>query len=368
MSNRLVFAISGCLAALLSACATTTQGPRPIISSTGALLKPGSQEHSVLAQFAAAENCAYTDAMNKATADVQNTSARLMLDTGFTLVYADCSDFFASAGKTQKWLTFTRDTVGSLGTIATSVLALHNGSKNAVSNVALATAAVFTGLDVYTKDFLFSAENTDSVRALVVNALNAHRAAVEGISGNRTYGTVTEALLDHQDICSPPAITALVRAAIKNGSFEASPDPASELAKINKNRDEKALADLGDFFQIPGAFSINQAQLVWHLMKDSPSVTDRKAIYTGLSGAGVPDNRIPIDANGASVSPSPWSAADRTRVSEILESFSDATRTTLDGPLPGAPVPAGAPANPSPQPSKAPSLHVTVRIAPATQR
>jgi len=368
MPNHSVSPIAGCLLALLSGCATTTRGPQPILSTNGTLLKPADAEHSVLAQFDKAESAAYTVAIaSDATDDAKNRSARAMLETGFTLVYANCSDFFVSAGRTQKWLTFTRDSVGALGTIATAALALHNGSKSAVSNVALTTAGIFTGLDVYTKDFLFSAENIDSVRTLVANALNAHRTAVEAIPGNVTYGTVTVALLDHQDICSPPAITALVRAAIKNGAVEASPDPANELSKVNKNRDDKALADLGAFFAIPGAFTMNEAQLTWHLMKDSPSVNDRIQIYKGLSAAGAPDKRLPIDAKGKTSSPSPWSTADRAQLNQILDSFSDVTRSTLDGPLPGAggappPAPKTAPT------ASAPSLHMTVRVLPRSMQ
>jgi len=371
----------GCSLVILSGCATTTRGPQPILSSQGLAGGSSANAQGVVAQFIAAEKVAHDDAQKEAATpgsvgtDQLNKSSRAMLESGFVLVYANCSDFFTSAGTTQKWLTVSRDTVGVMGTLATSALALHNGGHMAISNLALGTAIAFAGLDLYTKDFLFSAENTDAVRTLVTTALNTHQHAVETIGGNATYGTVTEALLDHQDICSPPAITALVRAAIKNGTVETSPDPASELTKLGQAQDSKALADLGVLFNPPGALSIDQAHAVWQMAKISLQPDNRAQIFASLTKSGIPESNLPIDSKGNFVA-SKWTSQRSADVNQALDRFSDATKTSLNTPLPASSAPPKAAANVPPStpgtsfipaaPAPASyvrSLHVTVRIA-----
>ena len=43
--------------------------------------------------------------------------------------------------------------------------------------VALSTAALYSGVDIYTRNFLFNTDNIEAVRGMTVSALAAHSAA-----------------------------------------------------------------------------------------------------------------------------------------------------------------------------------------------
>src|ERR1700729_2182582 len=110
----------------LTACVTTTLGPKTVLNSDGPQISSTNSE-SIVSQFIQATS----DAAEATDPTDIDTKSKAMLESGFAVIYANCDDFFASAGSTQKWITVTRDSVGALGTIATSALALHNGSKMA---------------------------------------------------------------------------------------------------------------------------------------------------------------------------------------------------------------------------------------------
>lgn len=243
-----------------------------------------------------------------------------MLRDGLALVYASCSDFFDSAGETQRWVIVARDAVGIGGTLATSAMALHHASSSAVSNLALVTAASFAGLDLYTKNFLFAAENVDSVRTLIANALSVHQQAILTKSPF-TYQTATNLLQDNQAICSPMRIAALAREAIKKGTVVASPDPASDLVTLPQTQDRNALLSLGQILNPPGALTADQAGALWWLLKDS-STADERAKIIAPKLKGLPAASNPLDSNGA-YKPD-WTLAGR--VSAELDRFSEQTK------------------------------------------
>lgn len=203
---------------VLSGC-TTTRGPQPIVSSTGVVANASAT--GVAAIFMESEQRAF----NARLAIGSTTEAKAMMKDGFELIYASCSDFFQSAGQSQKWLIVSRDAIGAIGTLTAGLMALHEYSQTAVANVALGTGAAFAGLDIYTKNFLFGAENIDSVRELTLNALAAHRQKVESLTIELTYPSATRYLLDNQEICSPMKITSLARQAIRKGNVVATTDP-----------------------------------------------------------------------------------------------------------------------------------------------
>ena len=313
MLNRIPVYLLFSVAIVLSGCATT-KGPKPIVSATG----PTNTSYTtgVAKQF-----------VDSADASFKNTSdaglARAMMQNGFTLIYASCSDFFQSAGETQKWLIVVRDTVGAIGTLATGVMALHESGKNAIANVAFVTGATFAGLDIYTKNFLFAAENIESVRTLVTNALNTHRTAVEAV-GAVTYQSATVALLDNQNICSPMQIAALARDAIKKGVVVASTDPASDLSAITQAQDQKALQTLGQILNPPGALTIDQAGALWWLLKDFSTNADKtNDIAPKLKD--IPSTTSPFDNAGAYNAG--WALADQ--VNNALNRFTDATKAAF---------------------------------------
>jgi hypothetical protein len=198
----------------LSAC-TTTRGPQPIVSSTGVVANASTT--GVAAIFIRSEQASFA-------LPPDNDLATAMMTNGFGLIYASCSDFFQSAGQSQKWLIVSRDAVGAIGTLTAGLMALHDYSQTAVANVALGTGAAFAGLDIYTKNFLFGAENIESVRELTLNALSAHSEKVKSLVSVVTYQSATTYLLDNQEICSPMKISALARQAISRGKVVATTD------------------------------------------------------------------------------------------------------------------------------------------------
>lgn len=283
--------------------------------------------------------------------------AHMMLTNGFTVVYVNCVDFFASAGDTQKWIVFARDTIGAVGTIGTSVLALHNGSRNAVSNFALATAIGYSGLDIYTKNFLFAAENVESVRTLVANALTEHKKAVLSLEPF-IYQSATVHILDNQNICTPAAITALAREAIKKGDVAAAITGSPGGANVRQLGDQAVLQQLGAVLNPPGALTPDQAGALWWLLREfSTDAEKRTLVAPKLSG--LPIASQPLDANGA-YKPS-WAQAEA--VGKALDQFSGETKQLFRSSItaaqaasqpatPGGPAPAAAagPRTPPPAP------------------
>jgi hypothetical protein len=143
---------------------------------------------------------------------------REMAVQGFGVVRANCSDFFKSRGENQRWINVARDTAAAGGTTATGILALTGAGVVALSIVALSSATIYAGLDIYTKNFLFGAENIDAVRTLITAALDTHSGKVLADPAPWTFQNAAGAILDNQEICKPASILALVKEAIKSGS------------------------------------------------------------------------------------------------------------------------------------------------------
>jgi hypothetical protein len=295
---------------LISGCTTAT-GPENVISSKGILIKDTPGLPSALF---AATNASYLDRPNPA-------KAHEMMRTGYAVIYANCSDFFSSAGQTQKWLVFSRDSIGAAGTLTTAVMALHNASHNAVANVALATGAAFSGIDIYTKNFLFSAENVDSVRQLTLRALDAHAAAV-GFHDDDDYEFAYLTLLDNQDYCSSMSITAMAREAIKKGDVVASNNPSDDLKSITDVQDEAVLSGLGRALHPPGALTMDQAGALWWLLKSTYTTDQLGTIATKLKDLDA--DKSPIK-NGKYVDG--WPLLDK--VDGLLDKFSNDTKEAI---------------------------------------
>jgi hypothetical protein len=93
---------------------------------------------------------------------------------GMALVDSFCSDYFTAAGEAQKWILFARDLTGLAGTVAAGAVGLASGSGTGAAAIAFSTATVTGGLDVYTRSFLYGADNIESVRSLIMTALATH--------------------------------------------------------------------------------------------------------------------------------------------------------------------------------------------------
>jgi hypothetical protein len=298
-----------CLAIFLSGCSTTA-GPKPILSAAGTL-DPNAAS-GVAKTFANASAASFA---SPSTADL----AHAMANSGFTLIYANCSDFFLSAGETQKWLIVSRDTVGAVGTLATGLLALHGGSSNAVSNLAFVTGASFAGLDIYTKNFLFAAENIEAVRSLITRALSVHRDAV--ITSIDSYESATLALLDNQNICSPMQISALVKEAIKKGEVVPIAESPGGLTSFTVKQDENAMQTLGSLLS-PPTLDIDKSGALWWLLKvgRKKDAEELKAIAALLKD--IPPEKSPFNLNGEYLAN--WSL--QSSVNKALDLFSSTTK------------------------------------------
>lgn len=146
-----------------------------------------------------------------------------MLDTGFTLTYANCSDFFLSSGTRQSVLLTLKDAIVTVGTIATGILALVDFKSSKTQSTVLAvvglgTTAATATIDIYTQRFLFGAENVDAVRDLTLAALAADQREFQKDPKNLVYDKVIRGLLDNQAICTPRHIALLARKAIASGA------------------------------------------------------------------------------------------------------------------------------------------------------
>lgn len=269
----LVVAIAGC---------STTKGPRVIFSANGPEAAPNqAQPYSLARAFVTAANkaaCSTSPASSEQVAcpelnspdaiAAQEKASTAMFDVGTSLVYANCSEFFNNAGRTQTQLMVWKDAIGLLGTFAAGVIALDGGGTGDLDRLAvisLGSSAALSGIDVYTQRFLFAAENVDSVRELTLNALNAHAEKVKE-NPPKSYTSASRHLLDNQALCLPPRIAMMARDAIKNGqivAYTASTGPAPELAETN---DRVALQDIGDRVGLAGPLTMRQASGYYWLL------------------------------------------------------------------------------------------------------
>lgn len=256
------------------------------------------------------------------TPNVAQEAARVMLDSGFALVYANCSEFFNSAGESQKWIGVSRDAVALIGSLGASVLALHTSHANAAANLALGTGASFAVLDAYTKNFLFGAENIDAVRNLVSNALNTHQQAVLAL-GPFTYASALTQILDDQDICTPASITALAREAIKKGKVEPS---------VSGGQEDKAVLDvLGTQLGLPSAATKDEALAMWWLLKEGD--LQQYEVQYGIAPmlTAVPTDKFPIEKKNWTRKPG-W--APQASVNAALDSLSSSTKVAMRAAIP----------------------------------
>jgi hypothetical protein len=148
---------------------------------------------------------------------------------GMATIDDNCSDFFTNAGEHEKLINFGKDLITTGGTITAGALALAGASKEAVSIAAFSVVAINDGFDIYTRNFLFGAGNIDSVRTLILNALDGHHTAVLKDPTTWTFNNAMRVVLDHQEICRPSSIVALVKAAIKTGHITAAQQTQSAL-------------------------------------------------------------------------------------------------------------------------------------------
>jgi hypothetical protein len=152
--------------------------------------------------------------------------SRQMALTGVSLADQNCDNFFDALGKVQQYVLFSRDILGSAGTIGAGAAGLISGAAAAPASVGFAIATANTGIDAYSRNFLFGADNIDSVKSLVGTAESVHTTAAlpENDTSAWTFEQAQQVVMDHQDICAPAHVLLLTRAAIANGKVTAFDD------------------------------------------------------------------------------------------------------------------------------------------------
>lgn len=308
MMPRFAFVI---FVSILGGC-TATRGSAPAMNKMGAIDKVNlTGPAKAFFDDESAANAARTD----------TTKAQGMATSGFALVRANCIDYFDRAGAGQQWLLFSRDVVAAVGTLATAAVALYGGHANSAGTIALVTNATFSGMDIYTKNFLFSAENVSAVKELVLRALDTHSHAVAP-SSILTYSDAANVIYDNQHYCSPMKISALAREAIQKGVVIPKLLSA-DAADVIDTADEKVYEKLGAALNPPGALSVNQAAAFWWILKESSNTTERvEDILPKL--AGIDPSRLPIKSDG---SPNP--GFDGAGIVDLLNGFSARTKASF---------------------------------------
>ena len=162
--------------------------------------------------------------------DPRNSDLALaMFESGSQLVNARCNDFFAQKAGTQTTVNTAFDLVPPVVALLTGILSITDfesdeNRQDYESALAFGSAATVAGLKVYEKNFLFSAENTESVRKLTIDTLSQHANTVRNLkSGSHSFYTSTQYVIENQMICTPGRMRDLVSGAIETKRYKFSP-------------------------------------------------------------------------------------------------------------------------------------------------
>jgi len=295
------------LGALLTGCATTT-GIAPIFNETGATHTDA--KAGPLKAFYDAEQSSFNDRPDPHL-------AYLFFSAGHDLVKASCISFFESSGETQKWVFVSRDVVAAAGAAGAALLAINGASTDTIARVALGTALTTTGIDIYTRHFLFSAENIAAVKQLTFDALAAHAQVVAGLSDQLSYSSAAALLRDNQYQCSYSSIRKLAVDAIAAGRIKPASDP--NLSPGAQQQDEAVLVELGHELRPPGVLTADEAFALYWLLMDVVAKDDQEPNCERLAGLAGDNNPCKDKKYFAG-----WQKEKTVR--EILKKFSPSTQ------------------------------------------
>lgn len=144
-----------------------------------------------------------------------------MLEAGFTLVKTRCNDFFYQKGRGQSQARFTRSFIAPITVALTGIAGLANVSNSTelLAGLSIGSALVISSLDIYEEQFLFDADNINSVRQLTFRALAAHSKAVLD-KKPKGFDKAVRHLISHQMLCTPASILELTQKAIEKGTVK----------------------------------------------------------------------------------------------------------------------------------------------------
>jgi hypothetical protein len=331
-------------ALMLAGCATNGGGA--IINSHGPL------DTSVNQGLASTFN---TSATNARGTGATTADRRRMLADGFSLIEANCQSFFDGAGKSQMWVITAKDSLSVLSTLSTAAVALRDGSDDTVAAIAFFTNAANSGLDLYTRNYLFGAENVEAVRSLTIKAVIAEQDELLKVTATE-YGDVVRLLMRNQSRCMPRSIAAMARKAIETSEID-SYVSSNGTGGAAAQGDAAVSQRLGILLGLNGPLSSEQLSALWWLTEDTASIAEATFLQGKL--AALPTDVGPFDAAGALKVPwmlqarvhTEFGLLSKTATDDIRKWVTDA-RTALQGQAavnaapPPAPLVPGQPAPP----------------------
>ncbi|MBI1328712.1 MAG: hypothetical protein GC166_02275 [Alphaproteobacteria bacterium] len=248
--------------------------------------------------------------------------AKALLDVGFAVIESNCEGYFDSSGTTQRWIFVSRDTIGAVGTLATGVLGALGAGTPTIAWVGLATGSAYSGLDIFSKHFLFASENIDAVHDLVRRQLLSEQAdARKSIGGTGyTFFAVRQAMLGNQITCSDAHILSLVRTAIAEGKAKGDPELAQRQAERDKLAKEQPFKDavraIGEKINDGGAVATHDqiVALLWFYELNPQSADERAAIYSKLG-----DTKVHFVTSNGQVAPDAPTGNDRNFYLDALD-------------------------------------------------
>lgn len=215
------------MAVQLSGCSTAAGRPG-VISSSGITSEvttaAGRFDKSLYARFVASADAAYPDS---AAATIDPDAQRRFMHSGFALIYSTCNRYIEGKSDRQRSVSVWRDAFAPITAVATGLVGLIDGgdtiNSDYLTGLALLTSAGNAGFQIYEQRYLFGAENVNSVRRLILDALLVDaKLAMATDDLGLSYEQSVVHLIDNQMICSPGHILELVREAIDNGNVKAS--------------------------------------------------------------------------------------------------------------------------------------------------
>ncbi|MBV1886798.1 MAG: hypothetical protein KUG61_06930 [Parvibaculaceae bacterium] len=230
--KKLILGITLSACTLLSACGPSFSGP--VLPVRLAHIDGGTSPHFICTQDGELDvstvsndtditkfNLAYQFSKT-VCASIRDTKSSeestAMLEAGFTLVKTRCNDFFYQKGRSQSQARLTRSLIAPITVALTGIAGLADVSNSAelLTGLSIGSAFVISGLEIYEEQFLFDADNINSVRQLTTRALAAHSKAVLD-KKPENFDKAVRHLISHQMICTPANILELTQKAIEKG-------------------------------------------------------------------------------------------------------------------------------------------------------
>jgi len=140
-------------------------------------------------------------------------------NAGFDVINQACQDYISSKAGQQRTVNVWRDSFAPITALVTGAIPIIDSGdsvkKDVLQALSLTTNAAGSFIDIYEQRFLFGTKNVESVRSLILDALNEHALKAGEVDKNLTYGKAVLRITEHQIICSPSAISNLVTESIK---------------------------------------------------------------------------------------------------------------------------------------------------------